>query len=136
MVTDDEIANLIPNSKNFSEVADVLGVSRRRVRTIANNRELSCLGGKRYTHVKYSEENILSIAKEKRKNLAKWVRDNNIFPYLCRECENSGVWNGIPLTLQLDHINGNALDNRKENLRWLCPNCHSQTNTYCGKKRL
>ena len=37
------------------------------------------------------------------------------------------------LTLQLDHINGINNDNRKENLRFLCPNCHSQTNTFAGK---
>lgn len=53
-------------------------------------------------------------------------------PYAC-SCGNSGEWNGMSLTLQLDHINGANKDNRKENLRWLCPNCHSQTSTYAGK---
>ena len=37
------------------------------------------------------------------------------------------------LTLQLDHINGINNDNRKENLRFLCPNCHSQTDTFAGR---
>ena len=36
-------------------------------------------------------------------------------------------------TVELDHVNGNNRDNRLENLRFLCPNCHSQTDTYKGK---
>ena len=40
----------------------------------------------------------------------------------------------IPNGFFIDHINGNKLDNRLENLRFLCPNCHSQTDSYCGKK--
>lgn len=43
-------------------------------------------------------------------------------------------WNGKPLTLQLDHINGVNNDHRIENLRIICPNCHTQTETFCGKK--
>ena len=50
----------------------------------------------------------------------------------CNECGIS-EWNGKDLVLHLDHINGNSRDHRLENLRLLCPNCHSQTDTYCGR---
>ena len=51
------------------------------------------------------------------------------------QCEGCGLdeWQGQKLGLDLDHINGNNRDNRLENLRFLCPNCHSLTHTYKGK---
>lgn len=55
--------------------------------------------------------------------------------YSCEACGNTGDWNGKPLILQMDHKNGNRNDNRLDNLRWLCPNCHSQTETFGSKNR-
>ena len=52
----------------------------------------------------------------------------------CQECGISDHWNGKPLTLQVDHIDGDALNNDMENLSLLCPNCHTQTHTW-GNKR-
>ena len=48
-------------------------------------------------------------------------------------CNIENKWLGKPLTLQLDHINGVNNDHRIENLRFLCPNCHSQTDTFSGR---
>lgn len=53
----------------------------------------------------------------------------------CAECPTTNMWNGKPITLQLDHINGEHLDHRLENLRLLCPNCHSQTKTFAGRNK-
>ena len=53
----------------------------------------------------------------------------------CAECGIADEWNGKKISLHMDHINGINNDNRLENLRILCPNCHSQTDTYCGRNR-
>jgi predicted transcriptional regulator/5-methylcytosine-specific restriction endonuclease McrA len=50
-------------------------------------------------------------------------------------CEQCGIstWRGLPLNAQLHHRNGDGTDNRLENIQFLCPNCHSQTDTYGGR---
>lgn len=50
--------------------------------------------------------------------------------YVCEECNQGPTWNGKKLVLQVDHKNGISHDHRAENLRFLCPNCHTQTDTY------
>jgi hypothetical protein len=57
------------------------------------------------------------------------IRRYNLLEYKCDECLLN-EWNGKPIILDLDHINGINNDHRKSNLRYLCPNCHSQTNTF------
>lgn len=51
----------------------------------------------------------------------------------CNNCGIKPTWNGKVLVLVLDHINGVRNDHRFSNLRLLCPNCNSQTETFCGK---
>ncbi len=67
-----------------------------------------------------------------------WIKRRLIaggLPERCAICGLGPKWNGRPLSLQLDHANGVHNDNRRENLRLLCPNCHSQTATFAGRRR-
>ncbi len=55
----------------------------------------------------------------------------NIIPFeSCDICGQSRIWNNNKLTLQVDHINGDSTNNNPNNLRFICPNCHTQTETF------
>lgn len=73
-------------------------------------------------------------SKSTRSAIKKRLRKENLIKNECGICGNPSSWNGKILSLQLDHINGINNDNRIENLRLLCPNCHSQTDTFGGKR--
>lgn len=63
----------------------------------------------------------------------RFLKEYNI-PYECSSCKINS-WMNQKLSLQLDHRNGKRNDNRPENLRLLCPNCHSLTQTFAGRNR-
>jgi HNH endonuclease len=64
--------------------------------------------------------------------LRKRLIAERLLPDYCNGCERTS-WCGMPIPLELDHVNGDRNDNRLENLRLLCPNCHALTPTYRGR---
>lgn len=84
------------------------------------------------------EELFIENSKVSTSSIRKRVISENLLPYMCsvEQCSlhvENPTWLGVSISLHLDHINGTRNDHRLYNLRWLCPNCHSQTATYCGR---
>lgn len=66
-------------------------------------------------------------------SLRKKLIKHGLLTQTCYICGIGPKWNDKPLILQIDHVNGDRKDNRLDNLRLLCPNCHSQTDTFAGR---
>ena len=77
----------------------------------------------------FSNEHHMSGNRIKRKLLDEGLIENK-----CEICGLLPMWNDKPLVLQLDHIDGNNANNARNNLRLLCPNCHTQTDTFSRGK--
>lgn len=132
-VSDEEIVQEIENSETYLEVAQKLSISRKRVAYIVQKYDLSTGHMRATSHRDQDPETILCKGSHRRNGpVKKYVLKHRLLEYKC-PCGIGDSWNGVPLTLELDHINGVATDNSLENLRFLCPNCHSQTPTNKGK---
>lgn len=132
--TDASIIRATINSDSYFAVSKLCGVDRKRVkeRISSLNLDISHFSTCRDRRTKY--EDVFKIH-DKRENglVRKYLLDFELIEYRCGICSLTDEWMGKVLVLQLDHINGNSRDNRIGNLRWLCPNCHTQTPTYCGR---
>lgn len=144
-VSDEEFKSIIENSNSYSECLKKLGLGtrggsstdilKRRIKEL----NLSTNHFSRTINPNYKKYDLKDILVENStyaniSRLKKRLISENVLEYKCAICGIS-EWNGKPLSLQLDHINGINNDHRIENLRFICPNCHSQTETYAGKNK-
>ena len=148
-LSDEQFVELLKKSSTISEVLFKLGYTvkgnswgysqvKRRMDDL--NLDYSIFKGKSAV-IKTNElnnvrkEDILKEnCKHQRTVLRRYIIKNNLIPYKCAIC-GCTEWQGKTLSLELDHINGVNNDNRLENLRFLCPNCHSQTSTYGSRNQ-
>lgn len=146
--TESEFVEAVKGSKTFSEILRKIGL-----KATGGNFKTAKLKIKKFkcdiSHFEFNSKNLIKnsrtpseldslLVKDSLSGVStsslkkKLLKAGKIEPK-CFECHLS-EWQGKPLSLQLDHVNGINNDNRLCNLRLLCPNCHSQTETFAGKK--
>ena len=146
-VSNEEFQNIVQQANSYSDCLRALGLGtnggsstdtlKRRIAEL--DCDISHFGKKEKTQspqARYSLDEIL-IENSTYANISRLkerlVREER----LEYKCQNCGIkeWQSKPLSLHLDHINGKNNDHRIENLRFLSPNCHSQTDTYAGRNK-
>lgn len=135
------LIKLLNESNTYSNFLDKIGSSKsgnsyKFTKKYLNNIgvDYTKLTNKRWSSSEKSiKEVFINGSSFNNKSLKNKILKYNLLEYKCVKCDNIGLWLGKPISLQLDHINGNNTDNRIFNLRFLCPNCHSQTPTFSGK---
>lgn len=139
----EELTKLTKESNSFNDLILKLGYTTRsggNHNTIRNRLDKynidyshfgSCLNS-----IERSVENVfIENSTATQKVLRHWYTKGNYSDYKCSICGMQPIWQGQPLILILDHINGCSNDDRLENLRWVCPNCNMQLPTTNGRNK-
>ena len=147
LISDEEFIKIIKNANGYSDCLRAIGLTtaggsstdilKRRIKELQC--DISHFGSNKRgggSHPRYELNEIL-VENSSYANISRLKERSVKEGRLKYECSKCGIfeWMGAPLSLHLDHKNGKNNDHRIENLRFLCPNCHSQTDTYAGKNR-
>jgi len=145
--TKEILQNVVSSSSSFADVTRALGVvphggaqNHLKKRIIHFGIDYSHFKGKAwskgvvFTNRRKSINDILIVLPEgsnraKSEQLRRALKESGV-EEKCSLCGLSASWNNKPLILEVDHIDGNYLNNLFTNLRFVCPNCHTQTPNY------
>ena len=143
-ISNEDFKRFVEESHTYADVCRKIGWkpqggNYRYVKKYIKELELDTshftMKGRINSGVKYNEKNVedyLTTNSYVKADRLKWkLFSTGLKEYKCEKCGRTH-WEGEQISLQLHHINGDNTDNRLENLQILCPNCHSQTDNYCG----
>jgi hypothetical protein len=135
-ITDEQIREQFNSGKTLHEAAVELGATTVTLWRKAKKLGISWKDIKRVNKGRIPLNDVLEgkypsyqTYKLKNRLISEGIKEN--------KCEHCGIteWMGQELTMHLDHIDGNSHNHLFDNLRLLCPNCHAQTDTWCGKNK-
>lgn len=140
--TKDELINFVNSSNSLSELCKNLGykcISGRTGDIVKSRLQKYSID---YSHFTLVNKTVRTFENSFCKNstassnyIRKHFLEEHTNQYVCAICGQPPYWNNKKLVLTLDHINGDHSDNRLENLRWVCPNCDRQLDTFAGKNK-
>ncbi len=124
---------------SWTDVCARLGITRGAIKGVKRRVGKLSLDTSHFVHYKPRPQFLLSDEEIFCPNSKHTWRAKDRFyertPEQCMLCSQGPIWNGKPLKFQIDHKNGDNKDCRWENLQKICPNCHTQTETFCGRNK-
>lgn len=135
-----ELEQAVANNSTITGLCETLSVSRGRLKTIKSQCNKHKIDYSHLEHIRANKQLILekifrifNSSKEKGFNSYRQALIQTGRKKICELCNIGEEWNGKKLVLQVDHIDGNQYNHLESNFRYLCPNCHSQTDTFTSK---
>ena len=150
LISKEDLINIVKSSTTIKQILSSFNLENKgsNYKTLKHRLKEDNID---YSHIKLGLGNNLGRKKSNKKiplseilvvnstynrsNLRERLLKEGLLENKCSECGQGPLWNNKVLVLQLDHINGISDDNRIENLRILCPHCHSQTDNFAGKNK-
>lgn len=141
-LTKQDFEKACSNSLSMAEACSKLGLhfntfKKHALKYGCYNPNQGMKGGKKkipklkFNLEKWNNNELLNIS---RATLRKWIWKLKLIPFICNKCK-SEKWLGEPIPLEINHIDGNNSNHRKNNIELLCPNCHTLTDNYRGRNK-